>query len=240
MKIKKELFVCNHLETEISFQCQTLNFDNALPPGSNEGPDNTPTYVPCDADLCPLIDESDFGAQIFKDVATIHDLTPQGTPVNLNKFHYTVTETDIDGRINFGLNPGFSSNCYPTGFDSELTYEKQTEDRLVFYSICVKYVGDCDGIIYPGEVKTCTLKNYIFVGNIFDLRTLNAADGATTTETTTTTQSNNAISTTPSTTPTQSSNVGVAGVQTSNIIPSTLSSSTPSSPLANILPSIPN
>ncbi|HEY8523031.1 MAG TPA: hypothetical protein VIL14_04650, partial [Nitrososphaeraceae archaeon] len=27
--------------------------------------------------------------------------------------------------------------------------------------ICVNYVGDCEGTIYPGEVKTCTIENYI-------------------------------------------------------------------------------
>ena len=47
-------------------------------------------------ELCPLIDESDFDVQIFKDVATVCDLTPQGTPVNLDKFHYSVTESAIN------------------------------------------------------------------------------------------------------------------------------------------------
>ena len=49
--------------------------------------------------MSKYIDESDFGVQIFKDVATVRDLSPEGTPVNLDKFHYTVTE-----RIDRGYN----------------------------------------------------------------------------------------------------------------------------------------
>ena len=37
--------------------------------------------------------------------------------------------------------------------------------------ICVNYVGDCEGTIYPGEVKTCTIENYIVEGHIDPLQT---------------------------------------------------------------------
>ena len=57
-------------------------------------------YIPCNDEICPFIDESDFSVQIFKDVATVRDLSPEGTPVNLDKFHYTVTERSIDGYNN--------------------------------------------------------------------------------------------------------------------------------------------
>ena len=57
-------------------------------------------YIPCNDEICPGIDESDFSVQIFKDVATIRDLSPEGTPVNLDKFHYTVTERSYNGCIN--------------------------------------------------------------------------------------------------------------------------------------------
>src|SRR5215212_8738945 len=52
------------------------------------GPDSG-EYIPCNDEICPFIDESDFGAQIFKEVATVPELSPEGTPVNLDKFHYT-------------------------------------------------------------------------------------------------------------------------------------------------------
>ena len=55
------------------------------------GPDSD-DYIPCNDELCPLIDESDFGVQIFKDVATVLNLSPEGTQVNHDKFHYSLTE----------------------------------------------------------------------------------------------------------------------------------------------------
>ena len=221
VNIEKKLFVCNAEriiveEGRTEFLCPSASEFNAAGPDSGE-------YVPCTADLCPGIDESEFAVQIFKDVATVHDLTPQGTPVNLNKFHYTVAENDISSRINFDDNQFLGDQCFPTGFDHSLTYQKELEDSVVAYQICVKYVGDCDGTIYPGQVKTCTVENYIWFGVIvsFEDNSLDRPISATTG--TTTSQSNNAITTTT----TQSSNAGVpqssnAGVpQSSNAIPTT-------------------
>ena len=39
------------------------------------------------------------------------NLSPEGTPVNLDKFHYTVTEEDIDQRITT------DDKCSAVGFD---------------------------------------------------------------------------------------------------------------------------
>ena len=39
------------------------------------------------------------------------NLSPEGTPVNLDKFHYTVTEEDIDQRITT------DDECSAVGFD---------------------------------------------------------------------------------------------------------------------------
>jgi hypothetical protein len=158
VNIEKKLFVCNDvLETPENFVCTTQFFSPA--------PVNSGEYIPCNAEICPGIDESDFAAQIFKDVATIRNLTPEGTPVNLDKFHYTVAEGKLDQRIGI-TNPQFEF-CFPTGFSHSLLYAKETTDNFIVYNICVDSVGDCEGIIYPGEVKTCTIENYIWFGNIF-------------------------------------------------------------------------
>src|ERR671912_901153 len=94
VNVEKNLFVCNDVnnlpdnvtDTPIFFECITPAFF-FIPAGPDSG-----DYIPCNDEICPFIDESDFGVQIFKDVATVHDLSPKGTPVNLDKFHYTVTE----------------------------------------------------------------------------------------------------------------------------------------------------
>ena len=124
-------------------------------------------YIPCNDEICPpFIDESDFGVQIFKDVATVTDLSPEGTPVNLDKFHYTVTEGFIDQRITT------NDRCSAVGFDHSNFFLKLLEDgHVVTGDICVNYVGDCEGTIYSDEVKTCTVENYIFADRFSLLRT---------------------------------------------------------------------
>jgi hypothetical protein len=57
------------------------DFVISYPPGLDSG-----EYIPCNDEICPFIDESDFNVQIFKDVATVRDLSPEGTPINLDKF----------------------------------------------------------------------------------------------------------------------------------------------------------
>ena len=126
------------------------------------GPDSG-EYIPCNDERCPFIDESDFGVQIFKDVATVRELSPEGTPVNLDKFHYTVTERSIDDIITT------NDQCSTVGFTMHVFVEKIKNDSLIFYSICVNYVGDCEGTIYPGEVKTCTVENYIYLQHLLTL-----------------------------------------------------------------------
>jgi hypothetical protein len=179
LNIKKELLVCNKaVNNTDDFFC-TSQFGNPSGPESGE-------YVPCTAELCPNIDESVFAAQIFKDVATVRDLTPEGTPVNLNKFHYSVAEGAIDKTI---FDPSF---CAPTGFDHSTFYTNETQDSWVFFNICVQYEGDCEGVIYPGQVKTCTIENYIWSGSIVE--SINGNDAVTNPTTTTTASSSNAIS----------------------------------------------
>jgi hypothetical protein len=96
VNVEKNLFVCNDVnnlpdnvtDTPIFFECP--NPANIFFPAAPDSGD----YILCDDEICPFIDESDFGVQIFKDVATVRDLSPEGTPVNLDKFHYTVTEDE--------------------------------------------------------------------------------------------------------------------------------------------------
>jgi hypothetical protein len=157
VNVEKNLFVCNDVngipdnltDDGVFITCANpANFFFLAGPDSGE-------YKPCDDETCPFIDESDFGVQIFKDVATVRELSPEGTPVNLDKFHYTVTEGDIDERISTG-------DCSAVGFDHSNFFLTLLEDGTeVVAFICVNYVGDCEGTIYSDEVKTCTIENYI-------------------------------------------------------------------------------
>src|SRR5687768_2172783 len=145
VNVEKKLFVCNDVfnlpenitDTPVFFECPDPT-DPFFPAGPDSG-----EYIPCNDEICPFIDESDFGAQIFKDVATVFDLSPEGTPVNLDKFHYTVTEGNIDQRITT------SDECFAVGFDHLKFYLALLDDgTVVDAAICVNYVGDCEGTIY--------------------------------------------------------------------------------------------
>jgi len=174
VNVEKKLFICNNVtDTPNDFECEGFReiFDegefNSYPPGPDSG-----EYIPCNDEICPFIDESDFGVQIFKDVATIRELSPEGTPVNLDKLQYTVTERLIDDRITT------NDLCPIVGFTHGLFPEKITNDSRISWFICVNYVGDCEGTIYPGEVKTCTVENYIYQQFTDPIQTVgNAVDG---------------------------------------------------------------
>ena len=163
--IKKELFICDEiLDAEfepfesINFNCFATEAQNSyLPPNSDK-------YIECDESICPGIDESTFSAFLFKDVAFVQDLSSEGEVVNLDKFHYTVTEDELDDRTGFGLDAA----CSNAGFIDNMSYDRffTVSGLEVSYEICVLYEGDCQGTIYPGEEKTCTVKNYITQGEI--------------------------------------------------------------------------
>jgi hypothetical protein len=158
VNVEKKLFICNEVngvpdnltDTPVFIECTTPAFF-FIPAGPDSG-----EYIPCDDEICSFIDESDFGAQIFKDVATVLELSPEGTQVNLDKFHYTVTEGDIGDRIT-------NDECSAVGFDDSNFFVTLLEDgTTVEAGICVNYVGDCEGTIYSDEVKTCTIENYVW------------------------------------------------------------------------------
>ncbi|MGD1836409.1 MAG: hypothetical protein ACPKQO_11885 [Nitrososphaeraceae archaeon] len=161
VEITKELFVCDNIvnvtDDNDFFSCEASEFFGF------PAPPNSPEYVSCDTVECPGIDESDFGVSVWKDVAIAEDLSSTiPTPVDLKKINFVVAEDEVDDRVN---NDG--NDCHAVGFEDSLGYTKLvSETEAVFYDICVLYEGDCEGEIYPGEVKECTVKNFIHQGSI--------------------------------------------------------------------------
>ena len=83
--VEKKLFICNNVtDTPNDFECEGFReiFDegefNSFPPGPDSG-----EYIPCNDEICPFIDESDFGVQIFKDVETVANYHLKVPRVNL-------------------------------------------------------------------------------------------------------------------------------------------------------------
>ena len=80
VNVEKNLFVCNDVNgipdniTDNGVVITCANPANSFFPAAPDSGE----YIPCDDEICPFIDESDFGAQIFKDVATVRELSPEG------------------------------------------------------------------------------------------------------------------------------------------------------------------
>ena len=164
--VKKEIWICDEARGggARNFDCQ-IEYETSqgtfrLPYGPNNGLLNR--YVPCaSVDGCRTT-ESVFGAEIFKEVAVIPELSSEGIKTNLSKFHYAVTEDDIDDVI------GTENDCFAVGFRHQVdsSMVQGSSQELVSYQICVDYSGDCTGTIKSHEKKICTIKNYIFRGSV--------------------------------------------------------------------------
>ena len=161
VEITKELFVCDDIlnvtRENTSFNCDFNEFLGQFP-----APPTSEQYVSCDMVNCPGIDESDWSVQVLKDVAAARDLSSTvPTPVDLTKINFYVTEDETDDNLN-----NLGDSCVVAGFDDSLSYTAiLSETTYVHYNVCVLFEGECDGPIYPGEVKECTAKNYIHSGN---------------------------------------------------------------------------
>ncbi|MGD1835960.1 MAG: hypothetical protein ACPKQO_09590, partial [Nitrososphaeraceae archaeon] len=115
-------------------------------------------------EICRGIDTTDYAVEIFTNFATVRDLTPEGTATNLDKSFFAVVEDEPDDIIDT------DNNCFATDFRDGMFYVKEFENSTHFlnanYETCQLYVGECDGIIHPGEIKECTVQNYIYGGEI--------------------------------------------------------------------------
>ena len=182
--IKKELFICDDVLNVINNNNNNNNDDNGINGLNIESFDcliefdapffiseqavspDSGQYIACNDEVCPGIDESTFSVNVFKDVAFEQDLTSQGNTINPNEFHYVVAEDELDDRN------GLESPQQCGGFFTDsMRYNTMTETAFIEYNICILYEGDCQGTIYPGEEKTCTVKNYIVAGEIDEIVT---------------------------------------------------------------------
>ena len=82
VNVEKKLFVCNNVtDSPNDYQCEGTrilieNDDDDFVISYPSTPDSG-DYIPCNDEICPFIDESDFSVQIFKDVATVRDLSQE-------------------------------------------------------------------------------------------------------------------------------------------------------------------
>ena len=200
LTVKKEMFICETPNT---------------PPGTDEinciepsgttipGPDRTDYWISWDdctvTNFCQFFDEADFLMQIEQNsgpnfIRFEFPGNSDGRSVIVESGTFQVTE-EVDPE---------SHHCEFT--NNEDGYEDGTVhivhdpkgSGLPEASFCIFLEDDCSGTIQSGEEKTCTVKNYFFIGRLPP--TGNGVNDATTGITTQsnnaiTTQSNNAITT---------------------------------------------
>ena len=115
-------------------------------------PDSGRYVQDCNDVQCQDINSESFGLKISNDKE--FQGSEDGIKVNLDGKGFVVEENS-----NLGTSAGEEFACVEAGFDSA-TFE-DIGDGLVVAS-CVLFEGECSGDIRYGELKECTVKNYVF------------------------------------------------------------------------------
>ena len=143
--VNKEVLFCDVIANGTSSDCVEEPFD--VP-----GPDS-PRYVQdCNDAQCQDINSETFGLKVTDDKE--FQGSEDGTKVSLDGKGFVVEENS-----NLGTSAGEEFACVEAGFDSA-TFE-DIGDGVVVAS-CVLFEGECSGEIRHGELKECTVKNYVF------------------------------------------------------------------------------
>ena len=100
--------------------------------------------------VCNSINEEFFKMIVTDDIEFAG--SEDGTKLNFNGERYTVSEDVEVGEI--GQNEVLNSRCQEAGFDSGFFANGGIE-------ICTLNEGECSGIIQDGELKECTIENYV-------------------------------------------------------------------------------
>ena len=146
--VKKDVLYCDDIVNNVApFTCDIES--DIL------GPDSGSYIQDCGNDefVCDIIHESSFDMIVTDNIE--FPGSEDGKKINFNGERYTVTE-----EFNLGIeepNSFRNSQCQEAGFDGSL-------DIFLFgtdIEICTIFEGECSGIVQDGELKECTIKNYL-------------------------------------------------------------------------------
>ena len=145
--VKKELLFCDLIANGTNIAC---GFTPIALPDSDR-------YVQeCTADnlICNNVNEDFFDITVTDNVE--FPSSGEGTKLNFNGERFTVTEE----FIKIGTTTDFiSSKCQQSGFDEGLVIPLGIGSFNI--GTCVIFEGECTGIVQDGELKECTVKNYV-------------------------------------------------------------------------------
>ncbi|MGD1838623.1 MAG: hypothetical protein ACPKPY_11285 [Nitrososphaeraceae archaeon] len=142
--VNKEVLFCDLIANGSNSSCVEEPF--TVP-----GPDSGRYVQDCTDAQCQDINAETFGLKVSGDKE--FQGSEDGTKVNLDGKGFVVEENS-----NLGTSAGEEFACVEAGFDSA-TFE-DIGDGLVVAS-CVLFEGECSGDIRYGELKECTVTNYV-------------------------------------------------------------------------------
>ena len=150
--VKKDVLYCDDIANSKDIGC----FDGGdVPPGPDSG-----RYVqecndgPLEG-LCDEVNESSFDMIVTDNIE--FPGSEDGKKITFNGERYTVSE---EQNIGFKDNNGINSACQEAGFDlgfSVIPFASFANEAF----FCTVFEGDCSGIVQDGELKKCTVKNYL-------------------------------------------------------------------------------
>ena len=142
--VKKDVLYCDVIASGTGVGCGT----NPIP-----GP-NSDRYVQECTDDNPVC--NNINGAFFDMIVTDNIEFPgseDGKKITFNGERYTVTEEK------FVSNEFNNQRCQEAGFDNGFQVNIPTTAGV---GICVMFEGECSGIVQDGELKECTVENYVF------------------------------------------------------------------------------
>ena len=146
--VKKDVLYCDNI---VNIESQTCFGDDGLP-----GPDSDRYVQECSneiSELCNTVNESSFDMIVTDNIE--FPGSEDGKKISFNGERYTVSE-----EPNIGVerqNPILDFLCQQAGFDGSFVIDGDFPDLL----FCTVFEGKCSGIVQDGELKECTVKNYL-------------------------------------------------------------------------------
>ena len=144
--VKKDVLYCDSFSGVSDQRC--------IDPIPNKNSDRWLQTCALDNEVCENIDDEFFKMIVTDDIE--FPGSEDGTKLNLNGERYTVTEKGNNGQED-NLVP-LPLLCEEAGFDKGFLLD----ENII---ICTEFEGECSGILKKGELKECTVENYV-VGTI--------------------------------------------------------------------------
>ena len=141
--VKKDVLYCDRLTNSTGTNCGF-----PIP-----GPDSDRYVQECTTNnfLCNTIDEAAFDMIVTDNIE--FPGSENGKKITFNGERFTVTEDANIGEIR--QIEGVNFVCQEIGFDGGF--------ELAGFIMCTLNEGECSGIIQDGELKECTIKNYVAI-----------------------------------------------------------------------------